>query len=276
MTTVDPTNPLFLKDQTPRFEALRTEHVVPAVRQLVADQDQAREALEQSATPTWEGLAQPLSDLAEPLSYAWNVVHHLLSVRNTPALREAEQTVQPEVVEAALRLGQSRAFYDQFVALRDGPGWATLSEPRRRIVESSILQAELAGVALEGEAKQRFLAIETELAELSTRFSNNLLDATKAFALVLREPAEVEGLPDSVLAAAAQSAREAGTATAATTARRTRPWPQRPPSAAPGASPWRRRCTCRSWSTPAGATCASGCTGRSSPAPRRASRTTSR
>jgi oligopeptidase A len=68
MTTVDPTNPLFLKDQTPRFEALRTEHVVPAVRQLVADQDQAREALERSATPTWEGLAQPLSDLAEPLS----------------------------------------------------------------------------------------------------------------------------------------------------------------------------------------------------------------
>src|SRR3712207_1365695 len=106
MTTADPSNPLFLKDQTPRFEALQTEHVVPAVRQLVSRQDQAREALEKTAAPTWEGLAQPLSDLAEPLSYAWNVVHHLLSVKNTPALRHAEQEVQPEVVEAALRLGQ--------------------------------------------------------------------------------------------------------------------------------------------------------------------------
>ena len=214
MTTVDPGNPLFLKDQTPRFEALQTEQVVPGVRELVARQDQAREALERSAAPTWEGLAQPLSELAEPLSYAWNVVHHLLSVNNTPALREAEQTVQPEVVEAALRLGQSKAFYDQFVALRDGPGWAALSEPRRRIVESSILQAELNGVALEGEAKQRFIAIETELAELSTRFSNNLLDATKAYALVLRDPADVEGLPDSVRAAAAQSARQAASSDA--------------------------------------------------------------
>jgi oligopeptidase A len=209
MSTADPTNPLFLKDQSPRFDSFQTEQVVPAVRQLVSHQDQAREALETSATPTWEGLARPLSELAEPLSFAWNVVHHLLSVKNTPALREAEQLVQPEVVEAALRLGQSRAFYDGFVALRDGPGWAQLPEPRRRIIESSILQAELNGVALEGEAKQRFVAIETELAELSTRFSNNLLDATKAYAMVLRDPAEVEGLPDSVRAAAAQSAREA-------------------------------------------------------------------
>jgi oligopeptidase A len=211
MTAASADNPLLRKDQTPRFDQIQTEHVVPAVRALVAGQDRAREALEAALTPTWEGLARPLSDLAEPLSYAWNVVHHLLSVKNTPALREAEQEVQPEVVGSALRLGQSRAFYDGFVAMRQAPGWAELPEPRRRIIESSIQQAELNGVALEGEAKQRFIAIETELAELSTRFSNNLLDATKAFALVLRDPGEVDGLPDSVRAAAAQSARDSAT-----------------------------------------------------------------
>ena len=204
----DPDNPLLKRDQPPRFDQLRTEHVVPAVRDLVARQDQARQALEQNLTPTWDGLARPLTELAEPLSYAWGAVHHLLSVQNTPALREAETDVQPEVVAAGLRLGQSRALYDGFVALRDGPDWGSLPEPRRRIVQSAIELAELNGVALEGAAKERFIAIETELAELSTRFSNNLLDATKAFALVLHDPAEVDGLPDSVRAAAAQSARE--------------------------------------------------------------------
>jgi oligopeptidase A len=204
-----PANPLFTPDQPPAFDQIRPTHVATAVRALVEGQDRAREALERSHTPTWEGLGRPLGELAEPLSYAWGVVQHLLAVRNGPELRAAEEAVQPEFVGAALRLGQSRRLYEGFVALRDGAGWAALSPGRKRIVTSSIEQAELAGVALEGAAKERFIAIETELAETSTKFSNNLLDATKAFSLVLRDPAEIDGLPPSLLAAAAQSARGA-------------------------------------------------------------------
>ena len=150
----------------------------------------------------------PLYDLSEPLSFGWGIVHHLLSVKNSPALREAEAEVQPEVVASALALGQSRAFYDGFVALRASPEWPSLTPAQQRIIEASIVDAELAGVGLEGEKKQRFIAIETELAEAATTFSNNLLDATKAYALVLHDPADVAGLPQSALAAAAQSARE--------------------------------------------------------------------
>ena len=94
---------------------------------------------------------------------------------------------------------------------------------------------------LEGEAKQRFVAIETELAELSTRFSNNLLDATKAYALVLREPAEVEGLPASVLAAAAQSAARSSAGRgrrAGRGDRRARPLAHHPGGAAVRARSW--------------------------------------
>jgi oligopeptidase A len=203
-----PAGPLERYEQTPRFDEIRTTDVVPTVRALVARQDRAREALEASLTPTWDGLCRPLGELAEPLSYAWGVVHHLLSVKNSPALREAQNEVQAEVVASALQIGQSRPFYDGYVALRDGPAWAATSEARRRIVEANIEQAELAGVALEGQAKQRFIEIETALSEASTQFANNLLDATKAFSLVLREPGEVEGVPPTVLAAAAQSARE--------------------------------------------------------------------
>jgi oligopeptidase A len=204
---IDPTNPLLAHEAPPRFQALKVEQMVPTVRELCRRQQRGREALELSMTPSWDGLVRPLGELCEPLSYAWGVVNHLLAVQNSPPLRDAEAEVQPEVVGASLAVSQSRALYDGFVALRDSPGWGQLSETRRRIVNTSIELAELAGVALEGEAKQRFVQLETELAEAGTKFSNNLLDATKAFALVLRAPEEVAGLPPSALAAAAQSAR---------------------------------------------------------------------
>ncbi|HEY0705178.1 MAG TPA: M3 family metallopeptidase [Polyangia bacterium] len=212
-TSLPPGNPFFRFNDPPAFDQIDVKDVIPAVRTLIARQDAARVELEGKVKPangevTWESLVQPLADLAEPLGYAWGIVHHLLSVKNSGPLREAESEVQPEVVASALALGQSRPFYDGYVALRRSPGWASLSPARQRIIESSILDAELAGVALEGEKKQRFLEIATEMAEATTTFANNLLDATKAYALILRTREEAAGLPASTLAAAAQSARE--------------------------------------------------------------------
>jgi oligopeptidase A len=200
-------SPLVGRDELPRFSEIGTEQVVPAVRALVEAQERAREALEAGQAPSWEALARPRAELAEPLGYTWGIVQHLLAVKNSPPLREAEEAVQPEVVAASLRLSQSRAFYEGFRQMRAGAGWATLHPAQQRIVEASLEEAELAGVSLEGAAKERFLAIETELAQLGTEFSNHVLDATKAFSLVLRAPEEVEGLPPSLRAAAAQSAR---------------------------------------------------------------------
>jgi oligopeptidase A len=201
-------NPLFHSDDLPRFDAVAVDQIVPAVKTLIERQDQAREGLEGSLAPTWDGLAAPLSALGEPLGYAWNVVHHLLSVRNSQALRDAQEAVQPEVVAASLRLGQSRPLYDGFLALKKSG--AALDPAQKRIVETAIREAELAGVGLDGAARERFQQIEAEMAEATTRFANNVLDATKAFALVLTRPEEVDGLPESLLAAAAQSARSTG------------------------------------------------------------------
>ncbi len=226
----DAAQPLFSHEDPPRFDEIEPGQVVPALRTLIARQDRAREDLEAKATPTWAGLAAPLSSLAEPLSYAWGIVHHLLSVKNTPALREAEQEVQGEVVAASLRLGQSRPLYHAFRAVRDGAGFAALDEAQRRIVTSSIEQAELAGVGLDGAARDRFNQIEAELALATTAFSNNLLDATKAFSLVLTRPEDIVGLPPSVRAAAAQSARAAATSDGGSPALAT---------ATPQEGPWR-------------------------------------
>lgn len=202
-------SPFATVDSPPRFDALSVAALVPTVQALIAAQNEKLAALEANCPADWQGLVEPLTDLAEPLTYAWRLIHHLLGVKNSPQLRAAEQVVQPQVVSAGLRLGQSEPVYKAFCALRDGAAWATLQEPQQRIITTAILAAEQSGIGLQGAARERFTQIELELAELGTKFQNNVLDATKAFSLVLTDKADVAGLPPSLLAAAAQSARAA-------------------------------------------------------------------
>src|SRR5262249_48439809 len=205
----EPMNPLLASPDTlPRFDEIRPEHVEPAVRELAAGVSAGLDAVERDVVPTWDGLVTRLTALTEPLGWAWGAVTHLMSVRNGEELRAAHEAAQPLVVETLLRLGHSVPIYRGLRALRDGPEHAALDAAQRRVVARMIRDAELAGVALEGAARERFQAIELELAELGTGFSNHLLDATKAFGLVLTRPEEVEGLPPTVLAMAAQAARK--------------------------------------------------------------------
>ncbi|HAJ59932.1 MAG TPA: peptidase M3, partial [Cyanobacteria bacterium UBA8543] len=203
-------NPLLIGKGLPPFEAIKPEHVVPAMTQLLAELDEQLATLEHQVTPTWSGLVEPLDRLGERLTWSWGVVGHLMSVKNSPELREAYETVQPQVVQFFNKLSQSQPLYKAFKALREGDVWSTLEPAQKRIVEAAIRDAELSGVGLEGEKRDRFNAIQLELAELSTKFSNNVLDATKAFSLTLTNKDEVDGLPPSLLSLAAQTARAAG------------------------------------------------------------------
>lgn len=210
MQHADKQNPLIHPSPHPRFDLIRSEHIVPAMRQLLTQLEAELHQLEAKAQPTWEGLVEPLERLSDRLSVPWGIVGHLMGVQNSESLRQAYQEVQPEVVQFSLRLGQSPAIYQGLKALQGSEGWQTYEPAQHRIVESLLRDAELAGVGLQGEARERFNTIQKELAELSTRFGNNLLDATKAFALILDTPEDVEGLPQSLLQIAAQAAREAG------------------------------------------------------------------
>lgn len=203
-------NPLLQLTSLPDFGTIHSEHIVPAIRQLLDETDAERQQLEAGLEPTWAGVMQPLEQLENRLSLAWGAVGHLMGVKNGEALRQAHQEVQGEVVQFWMRLGQSQSIYQGLKALKASAQWPQLDAAQQRIVDSSIQDAELSGVGLEGEPRARFNAIQQELAELSTTFSNHLLDATKAFYLDLHQPEEIEGLPPSLLQMAAQAAREAG------------------------------------------------------------------
>lgn len=203
-------NPLLIGKGLPPFDKIEADHVVPAITELLQQVETDLTNLEANVTPTWSGLVEPLTAMEEKLGWSWGIVGHLMGVKNSPELREAYEKMQPEIVKFYSKLSQSKPLYEAFKELRNSADWDKFEPAQQRIIDSSLKDFELSGVGLEGEAKERFNQIQLELAELSTKFSNNVLDATKAFKLKLTDKKDVEGLPPSALALMAQTAKAEG------------------------------------------------------------------
>lgn len=197
-------NPLLLTSGLPPFDMIRPEHVVPAVRRRLAEADLRFIEVEANVAPNWAATIEALDEIGRPFEYAWGPVTHLFGVRNSPELREAYETVLPEMVAYGLRVRQSKPIYEALKALRDDRA-ASLDEAQRRIIDRRVLDAELAGIGLPDDQRQIFNKIAEELSQLGTTFSNNVLDATKAWSLTLDDPRDVEGMPSSLLRLAASS-----------------------------------------------------------------------
>lgn len=206
-------NPLLGAGKFPAFDQVKAEHVVPGMRILLQELSQDLDHLESNADATWESLVVPLEKITDRLGRAWGTVSHLKAVKDTEELRKAVEEVQPEKVAFGLRLSQSKPIYEAFCKIRDEK-WSKLSEAQRRIVESEIRDASLGGVGLEGAEKDRFNEIQQELSKLSTDFSNNLLDSTKAWKKLITDPADIKGLPGSALGLLSQQAVQEGHADA--------------------------------------------------------------
>ena len=212
-----------LLEQTglPKFDEIETPSVKPAVLDVLANLETDFASLEskldamreKGTTPLYADVMEELEKVEAPIEYAWGVVSHLMGVKNSDGLRDAHSEMQPAVVQTTQKLSQSKAIYSAVEAISAG-GDDELDEAQKRIVASSLQSMQLSGVGLEGEAKEKFNANQMKLAELSTAYSNNLLDATKAYSMKLTDPAQVKGLPPSALALAAlPSSSAAGEAT---------------------------------------------------------------
>jgi oligopeptidase A len=210
-------NPLLQGQGLPPFAEIQPEQVVPAITELLVTVNAELTQLEANIIPTWTGLVEPLDRLTERIGWSWSIVGHLMGVKNSPELRTAHEEMQPQVVQFWMRLGQSTALYQGYKAIKASREWATFEPAQNRIVEAAIRDMELSGVGLTGETKQRFNDIQLALSEIANKFSNNVLDANKAYKLTLTKPEEIAGLPESLLGQAAQSARSAGDETATPT-----------------------------------------------------------
>lgn len=198
-------NPLLVSEGLPRFDRIEPYHIQPAIQALLEQSKVSLKKIEEQAEPTWEGLLQPLEELDNPWERSWGPVGHLQGVKNTPELREAYESVLPEIIAFSLSVKQSKPIYLAMKTLRNSAKWDELNAARQRIIEKHLLTAELAGISLEGEQLERFNEIATELSQLSTNFANHVLDATKAFTHIISDASDVEGFPESLKQLTAQS-----------------------------------------------------------------------
>ena len=205
----------------PRYEAITPEavsaHIPELITELAAELEALEQGLEQQlaggAPLGWSAVMDPLQRLGERLRWSWGVVSHLNGVCNSPELREAHAAQQAAVVAFGNRAGQSQVIYRALERLQEqaeAGGAHGLDGAQRRILAAELRDMQLRGVGLRGAEQEAFNAASQELAELSTRFGNQVLDATNGWTLRLSDPAEVEGLPASLLDQLAQAARGAG------------------------------------------------------------------
>ena len=201
-------NPLLDFSGLPRFSDFAVEHVTPAVDELLAENRAliARVA-SPDVPPTWDDFVEPLEDANERLGRAWGQVGHLNAVMNSPELREVYNANLPKITQFYTELSQHQGLYAKFKALRDSAGFEALTPAQRRIVENELRDFRLGGAELAAADKARFMQIRERLSQLSSRFSDNLLDATNAFAHYVTDRAELAGIPEDVLQAAREAAQ---------------------------------------------------------------------
>jgi oligopeptidase A len=204
-------NPLLDFSGLPRYAEIEPTHVAPAIDQLLAEARSAVKRAEQ-ADPTWEAFVEPLDDANERLSRSWGQIAHLHAVLDSPGLRAAYNQCLPDVTRYWTELGQNLALFDKYRALRLSPGFSSASPARHRIVDNALRDFRLAGAELPGAPQARFARVQEELATLSAKFSENVLDATNAFSVVLEDERRLAGLPPDTLAAAREAALADGAA----------------------------------------------------------------
>ena len=204
MTTAP--NALLADTELPAFSAITSEQVVPAVQQTLADYQYLVDALAVSAAqPSFDSLIAPLERMEERLGRVFAPVSHLHGVKDTPALREAYSTALEMITEHGSVLGQNRGLYEAVRSVRDGDGFAALDRAQQTLVEDSVRDFELSGVALDEPARSRFRDIQNELSRVETEFEEAVLDATDAWTRPVTQD-ELAGLPDSARALLAHAA----------------------------------------------------------------------
>ncbi len=201
-----------LQDE-PRFADIRPEHIRPALQTAMSEARQTVADIKAQNETTWLNTVEPLTDATERVGRIWGVVAHLNSVADTPELRAVYNELMPEITAFFTEIGQDIELYGRFKAIKNSTAFAKLDTAQQTKLEHDLRGFVLSGAELPPEQQAEFAALQTESAQLSAKFSQNVLDATDAFALYFDDAAPLAGIPEDALAmfqAAAQAEGKSG------------------------------------------------------------------
>lgn len=202
-------NPLLSINDLIDFPAIKPEHVVPAMKSLIADAQETLSIVTQDLTPaTWDDVITPLEKKTLALSRAWGAVSHLMSVCDEPQLRKAYNEALPIVTQFWIGLSQS-SLSQKYKAIKESDGFKNLSAVRQRIINEELIDFKLAGAFLPEDRKAELKTVKETLAQESQKFSENLLDATNAYGLLVDDEKDLAGIPADDIAAFKETAQAA-------------------------------------------------------------------
>ena len=204
-------NPLLDFSGLPRFAEFKPESVTPALDQLLAENRVLVDNLrKQDTAPDWDNFIAPLDDGNERLRRAWGQVAHMNAVMNSPQLRDVYNANLPRITQYFTELAQDEALYRKYKALRASDAFTHLTGAQKKVIDNELRDFRLGGAELPATEKTGFKQVIEELAGLSSKFNDNVLDATNAFELIVADRQRLAGIPDDALEFAADAAAQAG------------------------------------------------------------------
>jgi oligopeptidase A len=206
-------NPLLQTHILPPFSAIKPEHVEPAISELLNRNRERTNALlaefaKSGATPTWETLNTPIDLWDDEVNQAFSPVGHLNSVMNSDALRDAYNACLPLLSQYSTEIGQNADLFKAYEAVKNSEAFTSLSQAQQTAIEHALRDFRLAGVDLPADKKARYGEIQQQLSKLTSKFGENVLDATHAWSKHITDVAELDGLPESALGLLAQQAKQ--------------------------------------------------------------------
>ena len=201
-------NPLLNIDSLPAFDRITAADARPALEQVLAENRARLAQLTAQTAPTFASLVIPVEELSYRLSRVWSPIGHLNAVANSPEMREAYNECVPLLTEYASELGQNSALQSAYARVLENEG-AALDREQRKVVENALRDFRLAGVDLPPEKQTRYREVAQRLAQLGTKFAENVLDAGRAYTRHVTNGAMLAGLPPNTIDRAAADARDA-------------------------------------------------------------------
>jgi oligopeptidase A len=204
------TSPL-LEQQLPiQFQLVKAEEVEPAIHSLVEEMKERVSALGKTAPQTYDGVLMGLDSVTEPLDYAMSIVRHLESVTTTPELRAAYNAIQGPVSMFYTSIPLNETLWNAVKSVEESAESKKLTGLHARHLQKTVKGFRRAGADLDTAGKAELERLDVELTTVTTKFAQNVLDATNAYELILTEEAQLAGLPESARSAARESAKAKG------------------------------------------------------------------
>lgn len=200
-------NPLLQNTKFPLFAEIKPEHVAPAIDYLLKQHAQCIKTILTNKTFTWENLFLPLDEVDNNFNNAWSIVSHISLVNNTKEWRDVHDKVLPKISKYFTQIGLNKKIYKAMLYIKQSPEFNNLNKTQQKIINDSLRDFHLYGVALPTQEKKIFAQIQLKQSKLTTKFANNVLDCTDKWRY-LAKAKEVIGLPEYVLCKAKQMAKD--------------------------------------------------------------------